>query len=191
MTAWMRTHPMRSIVPEEKLGSRKSSIAHWGRFTVMAPAFQKNGQSIQLLKWIKMLGHCQYIIIIIACFTLFFMSRSCEFGVTEPTTSTMSPTNASLTPMPLCPPTSHYLCSKNKVCILKTSLCNQVNDCGDWEDEGNCHTDECVTSNGNCSQLCMDTPNGHHCSCRQGYIMLNGTCAGETKDPTITNTVDV
>ena len=30
-------------------------------------------------------------------------------------------------------------CSRSGVCILDSMLCDNVNDCGDWEDEHGCH----------------------------------------------------
>ena len=32
-------------------------------------------------------------------------------------------------------PDGSYLCSKSTKCILESSLCDGINNCGDWEDE--------------------------------------------------------
>ena len=40
--------------------------------------------------------------------------------------------------------------------------------------------DECLSYNGGCTQLCMNTPGSRECSCSEGYILqLDGiTCQG-------------
>ena len=32
-------------------------------------------------------------------------------------------------------PDGSYLCRRSEMCILESSLCDGVNNCGDWEDE--------------------------------------------------------
>ena len=35
-------------------------------------------------------------------------------------------------------PDGSFLCSKSTKCILESSLCDGINDCGNWEDESMC-----------------------------------------------------
>jgi len=41
--------------------------------------------------------------------------------------------------------------------------------------------DECKTDNGGCNQNCTNTPGSYHCSCLDGYEMMddNHTCSGK------------
>ena len=42
---------------------------------------------------------------------------------------------------------------------------------------------ECVTSNGNCSQACINTIGSYFCSCNSGYVLIEDrmTCNGKSK----------
>lgn len=80
-----------------------------------------------------------------------------------------------------CDPKTQFDCGENH-CIDINLVCNGKNDCGKWEDEpiGQCHKNECLTNNGGCSQLCVDTPGGYYCDCRPGFKLFdNRTCDGE------------
>ena len=40
--------------------------------------------------------------------------------------------------------------------------------------------DECLTSNGGCQHICMNTPGSRQCQCRTGYILASDgrSCKG-------------
>ncbi|XP_022256577.1 low-density lipoprotein receptor-like [Limulus polyphemus] len=77
-----------------------------------------------------------------------------------------------------CDPETQFDCGDNH-CIPMNLVCNNKNDCGDWEDEPDhlCNQNECEDNNGGCSQKCINTAVGFHCSCFEGYKLVdNKTC---------------
>eukprot|EP00058_Branchiostoma_floridae_P027599 XP_002613090.1 hypothetical protein BRAFLDRAFT_89972 [Branchiostoma floridae] len=53
--------------------------------------------------------------------------------------------------------------------------------CHGWARVGDTCTDldECVADNGGCDQHCVNSVGSYHCSCDDGYNLLNGrTCRG-------------
>ncbi len=45
------------------------------------------------------------------------------------------------------------------------------------EDETKCEDrDECAEDNGGCDQTCINTPGGHRCECRSGFVLQGGQC---------------
>ena len=71
---------------------------------------------------------------------------------------------------------------RSGLCLPLDSVCNQKNDCGNWEDEpkDKCGVNECLVQNGGCSELCVDTPGGFFCDCKSGFRLNdNGTCEGK------------
>ena len=86
------------------------------------------------------------------------------------------------TPEPKCNPETQFDCGDGKMCISIEQVCDYKNDCGAWQDEprDSCGVNECLTGNGGCDQDCVDTKDGFHCQCRQGYKMgRNNTCEGD------------
>lgn len=80
-----------------------------------------------------------------------------------------------------CNPETEFDCGNGKLCIPKDRLCDKNNDCGNFEDEprDTCGGEDCGVENGGCHQECNRTPQGHFCSCREGFTMsLNNTCKG-------------
>ena len=80
----------------------------------------------------------------------------------------------------MCDPQREFSCGIN-VCIPLDKLCDQTNDCGNWEDEpkDKCGVDECAVGNGGCSDICMDTAIGFFCECRPGFKLVgNSSCEG-------------
>lgn len=69
-----------------------------------------------------------------------------------------------------CDPDSQFSCGANK-CIPKQRMCDGINDCSNGEDERVelCGIDECREKNGGCEHLCVNTREGYHCQCRNGY----------------------
>jgi hypothetical protein len=67
-----------------------------------------------------------------------------------------------------------YQCA-NRACISVSSLCNKINDCGDWSDERLCNIDECDAHTDTCDQLCIDMPIGYTCACLPGHQLVSTT----------------
>ncbi|XP_072161626.1 low-density lipoprotein receptor [Bemisia tabaci] len=79
---------------------------------------------------------------------------------------------------PACKEGEEFDCGGN-ICIPWSKVCDKQPDCPGWEDEdkSKCGINECLVNNGGCSQTCVDTAIGYHCSCRVGYKLLdNVTC---------------
>ena len=80
---------------------------------------------------------------------------------------------------------TEFDCGEGKQCIPIEFVCDTKNDCGGFEDEPRerCGGEgKCGVENGGCDQKCVDTPQGHVCSCFSGFIMgINNTCQGITK----------
>lgn len=61
------------------------------------------------------------------------------------------------------------------MCISLTLVCDKKQDCPDWKDEPTekCDINECAVNNGNCSQICVDTPASYYCDCKPGYKLVS------------------
>ncbi|XP_023327750.1 very low-density lipoprotein receptor isoform X3 [Eurytemora carolleeae] len=81
-------------------------------------------------------------------------------------------------PVASCDPVSEFDCGDGKMCIPLEKTCDGKNDCGSWEDEPkSCRKNECLTNNGGCEQVCLDTPTSYKCACQPGYKLgFNNTC---------------
>ncbi|XP_070563431.1 very low-density lipoprotein receptor-like [Ptychodera flava] len=80
-----------------------------------------------------------------------------------------------------CDAKTEYRCDNNQ-CIDKSKVCDSQDDCGDQSDEpnhGQCLAWKCKDDNGGCSHICHDSPNGHTCSCNEGYQLQDDmkTCS--------------
>lgn len=84
---------------------------------------------------------------------------------------------------PTCHPKHEFDCGDR--CIPMALVCNGKDDCGNSKDELEedlCNRNECLEFNGGCSQLCVDTKAGHYCTCKQGFMLVDGTqCRGKLK----------
>lgn len=84
------------------------------------------------------------------------------------------------TPVKPCDIKTHFDCGGG-ICIPLSKVCDKKQDCPNFLDEprDKCDKNECLVNNGGCSQLCVDTPAGFYCDCRNGYkLMDNKTCEG-------------
>lgn len=64
-------------------------------------------------------------------------------------------------------------------CVTYEFVCNNVRDCLDGSDEGFWCSSACKVNNGNCEQVCLETPGGPVCGCYPGYAINsndNRTC---------------
>lgn len=82
-----------------------------------------------------------------------------------------------------CNSTVEFDCANDgTMCVPLDKLCDGNNDCGAWQDEpkGACHVNECLVKNGGCDHKCVDMPIGHHCECKQGYVLVGDrSCQGK------------
>uniref|UniRef100_A0A182NMV1 EGF-like domain-containing protein n=1 Tax=Anopheles dirus TaxID=7168 RepID=A0A182NMV1_9DIPT len=74
------------------------------------------------------------------------------------------------------------------MCIPLAKVCDKNPDCPEFQDEpaDKCGKNECLQSNGGCSQLCVDTPAGFYCDCKPGFKLAdNRTCTdiNECEEP--------
>ncbi|KAK4316707.1 hypothetical protein Pmani_012155 [Petrolisthes manimaculis] len=77
---------------------------------------------------------------------------------------------------PTCQEESEFNCGSH--CIPMELVCNKNDDCGNGRDEptdGTCGKNECRELNGGCTHICVDTPAGHFCKCKSGYMIVNKT----------------
>lgn len=84
-----------------------------------------------------------------------------------------------------CDPTTHFSCPSTGACVTLDKLCDQHNDCGNWEDEprDKCGVNECTVGNGGCAEICVDTALGHYCECKPGFKLVgNSSCEGKNKN---------
>ncbi|CAK1590809.1 unnamed protein product [Parnassius mnemosyne] len=71
----------------------------------------------------------------------------------------------------------HWRCA-NGVCVLADTLCDGVDNCGDYSDEHRCNVNECLVLNGECAHNCTDLAVGRACWCRGGWRRAGaGACA--------------
>lgn len=82
---------------------------------------------------------------------------------------------------PTCQEDIEFNCGTH--CIPMSLVCNNINDCGNNEDEptdGSCNRNECLELNGDCTHTCVDTPASYYCKCNSGYMLVNKTqCEGK------------
>ncbi|XP_049287356.1 low-density lipoprotein receptor 1 isoform X1 [Anopheles funestus] len=77
-----------------------------------------------------------------------------------------------------CNPKTEFDCGGG-MCIPLSKVCDKKPDCPEFQDEpvDRCGKNECLQSNGGCSQLCVDTPAGFYCDCKPGFKLAdNRTC---------------
>jgi len=70
-------------------------------------------------------------------------------------------------------------CGHGGLCVPQDRVCDTVNDCLNFADEDRlvCGGEDCDTDNGGCEQGCVDSTQGHYCTCWAGYTMgPNQTC---------------
>ncbi|XP_053681178.1 low-density lipoprotein receptor 2-like [Anopheles nili] len=92
------------------------------------------------------------------------------------TLSIVSPTGNRQTAK--CNPKTEFDCGGG-MCIPLAKVCDKKPDCPEFQDEpaDKCGKNECLESNGGCSQLCVDTPAGFYCDCKPGFKLAdNRTC---------------
>ncbi|XP_044740790.1 very low-density lipoprotein receptor-like isoform X3 [Chrysoperla carnea] len=79
------------------------------------------------------------------------------------------------TPAAQCDPKTQFDCGGG-MCIPLSAVCDKKQDCPEWKDEptDKCDINECAVSNGNCSQICHDTPASYYCECKPGYKLVGG-----------------
>lgn len=72
-------------------------------------------------------------------------------------------------PMKRCDRTTEFDCGGG-MCIPNSKVCDRRVDCPGGQDEpkDKCLVNECKTANGGCHHICVDTPAGFYCDCRQG-----------------------
>nr|AVH84929.1 vitellogenin receptor [Harmonia axyridis] len=68
-------------------------------------------------------------------------------------------------------PCSEFRC-KSGQCIDHSLVCNDNQDCYDGSDEGGACKSSCQANSDPCSQLCLKTPSGPTCRCREGYELM-------------------
>lgn len=44
-------------------------------------------------------------------------------------------------------------------------------------------TSPCSENNGNCKELCISTPDGYECVCKDGYLLKQGHCVEDSVQP--------
>ncbi|XP_052775178.1 low-density lipoprotein receptor-related protein 8-like isoform X2 [Mya arenaria] len=82
-------------------------------------------------------------------------------------------------------PCSHKTCMEHADCLTRTVNNTFVGECvcktGFQMNDGACKDiDECKEE-GMCSQVCVNTKGGYHCSCQEGYILMRHTeCRAES-----------
>ncbi|XP_072036117.1 low-density lipoprotein receptor-related protein 2-like [Amphiura filiformis] len=70
-----------------------------------------------------------------------------------------------------CIPPHFFQCKTGK-CISTKLVCDERNDCGDWEDEPGgieCHQCSKGGLNGGCQHTCIELPYGYQCACQDGF----------------------
>jgi len=79
-----------------------------------------------------------------------------------------------------CDPVTEFDCGAELPCIPIELVCDTKDNCGNLADEPRekCGGEgTCALNNGGCDQICIDTPGGHVCACKPGFIMgQNHTC---------------
>ena len=65
-----------------------------------------------------------------------------------------------------------FTCDNGR-CIPLKKLCDETDQCGDFSDEASCNVNECASGQV-CAQVCEDLPIGYRCSCRKGFVPIDG-----------------
>jgi hypothetical protein len=61
-----------------------------------------------------------------------------------------------------------YACT-NGACVSWFSVCNGLDDCGDFSDEYSCNKNECQHPNA-CAHECVEKDVGFECRCHEGFV---------------------